>query len=255
MNTETNKSPRILMWDIETSFMLVKSFGLYNQNHSPRNIVQDWYIICISYKFLDEQVHTFSVDFSKSITDDRQLCIDMRDVILSADCLVHHNGNAFDLKKFNARLIFNGLEPMPPILCIDTLKEARKIFKFSSNKLDYIGSHLGLGQKLETGGVGLWDGVMAGQPEALTLMKKYCEQDVILLELVYKKLLGFMKGHPNLHSNGSLLVCPKCGSFHNRKINSRRTAAGLERQQFQCQTCYGYFTLKASEKVRSLTQN
>ena len=250
------KQPRIIIWDIETSEMIVKSWGLWNQNHSHKSIVQDWNIICISWKVLGKKkVHTLSLDFNKSRSNDYDLCKDMRDILVTADALVHHNGNAFDLKKFNARLIYHSIDPLPPIICIDTLKEARKIAKFSSNRLDYLGTHLGLGAKLETGGQGLWDGVRDGDPKALQLMISYCEQDVLLLERIYLKLRGYMKSHPNLTLDTDDITCPKCGSPRKHRYGTRRTASGMIRQQYKCLDCYGYYTLRASEKEKPKTQN
>ena len=260
------KQPRIIIWDIETSEMIVKSWGLWNQNINHKSIVQDWNIICISWKVLGKKkVKTFSVDFNKSRFDDYDLCKNMREVLLGADAIVHHNGNAFDLKKFTSRLIKHSLNPLPPILCIDTLKEVRKIAKFSSNTLDYIGTHLGLGAKLETGGQGLWNGVRDGDPKALQLMIKYCEQDVLLLEQVYLKLRGYMKSHPNLTLDtssirnltldGDNITCPKCGSHKKHGHGYRRSASGILSQQIQCQGCYGYYTLRMSEKEKPKTKN
>mgnify|MGYP003655379232 FL=1 len=257
------KQPRIIVWDIETSFMIVKSFGLWNQNHSHKNIVNDWYIICICWKVLGKsKVHTLSLDFKNSITSDYELVKAMRDVLVGCDILIHHNGNAFDLKKFNSRLIYHGFDPIPPIVCIDTLKEVRKIAKFSSNRLDYLGTHLGLGSKLETGGHGLWDGVMDGDPKALKLMVKYCIQDIILLEKIYYKLRGYMKVHPNVTSNKKSkyglhgIQCPKCGSWKNNKTRVMRAASGKVHQQYKCQgeNCHSYFQLLKADPKKIITK-
>jgi len=187
----------------------------------------------------------------------------MREVLVGCDILIHHNGNAFDLKKFNSRLIYHGFDPIPPMLCIDTLKEVRKIAKFSSNRLDYLGTHLGLGAKLETGGHGLWDAVMEGDPKALKLMVKYCIQDIILLEKIYYKLRGYMKHHPNVISNKKPspkglhgIQCPKCGSWKNHKTNVRRAASGKVNQQYKCQgeNCHSYFQLLKADPKKIITK-
>ena len=102
-----------------------------------------------------------------------------REIPVTADDLFHHNGNDFDLKKYNSRLIYHSHGPLPPILCIDRLKEARKIAKFSSNILDYLGTHLVLRAKIETGSQELWDIIWDGNPKALKITIKYCEQDVL----------------------------------------------------------------------------
>ena len=119
-----------------------------------------------------------------------------------------------------------------------------------------MGTHLGLGAKLETGGQGLWDGVRDGNPEALQLMIKYCEQDVLLLERIYLKLRGYMgKRNPNLTLDTDNITCPKCGSTRKHRYGTRRTASGAIRQQYKCQDCYGYYALRSSEKEKPRTQN
>ena len=252
----SKKHPRVIIWDIETSSMLVKSWGLWNQNINYHDIVQDWNIYCISWKVLGKKrVKTFSVDLNVSQFDDYDLCKKMREVLVKADAIVHHNGNAFDLKKYNARLIKHKLDPLPPIQTIDTLKEARKIAKFSSNKLDYIGQYLGCGEKIETAGQNLWKGVYNGDPRSLKLMIKYCEQDVRLLENVYLKLRGYMKSHPNLSFYDDKISCPTCNSKNKMKEGTRRTASGILKQRYKCKDCYRIYSLRVSEKTKSLTQN
>ena len=248
--------PRILFWDIETSQMTTKSWGLWNQNINPNQIVQDWHIICISYKWHHrKKVKNFYLDFNKSTTDDYEIVKQMREVLMKADCVVGHNGDKYDLKKFQSRLIYHKLPAMPPIISVDTLKEARKVFKFSSNKLDYIAQYLGVGAKMDTGGIALWEGCAAGSKKALSKMVSYCNMDVLILQKVYERLLPYMKGHPNLSLDSENITCPKCNSPNMVKKNLRRTAAGIMRRQYQCKDCGGHYTLRAAEKTKSLTQN
>ena len=69
------KQSRIIIWDIETSEMIVKSWGLWNQNHSHKSIVKDWNIIWISWEVLGKKkVHTLSLDFNKSRSNYYDLC-------------------------------------------------------------------------------------------------------------------------------------------------------------------------------------
>ena len=49
------KQPRVIIWDIETNEMVVKSWGLWNQNINHKSIVQDWNIYCISWKVLGKK--------------------------------------------------------------------------------------------------------------------------------------------------------------------------------------------------------
>ena len=80
--------------------------------------------------------------------------------------LLAHNGDKFDIKKFNAACIKHDLPPVQERQTIDTLKQARKHFRFDSNRLDYLGRFLEVGEKMETGGYTLWnDIVQAKYPE------------------------------------------------------------------------------------------
>ena len=96
---------------------------------------------------------------------------------------------------------------------------------------------------------------MDGDPKALKLMIKYCIQDIKLLELVYLKLRGYMKSHPNLSLDSKQISCPKCGSYNKHKTTLRKTASGVSRQQYKCLDCYGYYTLRAAKKKKSKSQN
>lgn len=105
-----------------------------------------------------------------------------------------HNCDQFDIKFLRTRFAYHNI-PFPKELeTIDTLKMARKNFRFNSNKLDYIGQFLGLGQKQDTGGISLWkDIVLHNNKEALDKMISYCNGDVDLVKKVYEKLQEF---HP-----------------------------------------------------------
>ena len=96
------KQPKILFWDIETSQMTTKSWGLWNQNINPNQIVQDWHIICISYKWHHrKKVKNFYLDFNKSTTDDYEIVKQMREVLIKADCVVGHNGDKYRSQKIS----------------------------------------------------------------------------------------------------------------------------------------------------------
>ena len=99
-----------------------------------------------------------------------------------------HNGDKYDLPFIRTRAIVHGIQMFPKYKSIDTLKIARYKYKFPTNKLDDLGSYLGLGNKIKTDYT-LWDRIILNkEEEALEEMIAYCNQDVILLEKVYDKL-------------------------------------------------------------------
>lgn len=247
--------PNILVWDLETTPNRGYFWGLWNQNIQYNALDKERSIICGSWKQLDEPpVYTTSVldnkkAFKRDVYDDYYVVKKLREVIAEADLLIAHNGDKYDLKFFNSRCIFNGFPPIPAKLpTVDTLKVAKKHFRFNSNRLDYIGTHLLGEHKLETS-KGLWltivrdDTPYETRVKAVEEMIAYNQQDVILLEDVYKELRPFMDNHPNMNllyeTDGH--ACPNCGSFdlHKRGFSFTRTST---KQRFQCQSCKAWCT-------------
>lgn len=232
--------PRILFWDIETSYILAYVFGLFEERISYENIKQDWFIICAAWKWGHESLPVCAR--IKDAPNDYGVVKIVHDVLSKADVLVHHNGDQFDLKKFNARAISYGLDPIPPLTQIDTLKIARKHFKFTSNRLDYLGEFLGVGRKLDTP-KGLWKLATEGDQDAIKQMATYNKQDVLLLEEVYNKLKPYTPSKINLNyfikHNGKEGVCPKCGSADTIKMG-RDYSYKPPRQKVKCKSCGGW---------------
>ena len=132
---------------------------------------------------------------------------------------------------------------------------ARKEFKLTSNKLDYIAQYIEEGAKLETGGLFLWEECAKGNKKALQKMVKYCEDEVKILEKIYLRIRPFMSNHPNLSTDAIRVNCPSCGSYRKDKRNRRRTKSGILKQQYKCKDCKCHYTLRASERIKSLTQS
>lgn len=250
--------PRIILWDIETTHNTVAVFRLLNQDYiQPDNILAERYVVCAAWKVLGEQkvdaVSTldFPRTFAVNPSDDKGVVSKLYEVLSAADIIVAHNGDAYDIKFTEARMLKHGLPPLPPILKIDTLKVARERFLFNANNLDYLGKFLNVGRKKPTMG-GLWLKVLQGDRKAIQQMVSYNKQDVRLLERVFKKLRPYTAAHPNRMLFGADVkgACPRCGSTH---IQSR----GVHRAQtqiyprFQCQVCKGWFRDKKSARTVS----
>jgi DNA polymerase III epsilon subunit-like protein len=166
-----------------------------------------------------------------------------------ASLVIHHNGDKFDVKKLNARLIFHGLEPLAKITTIDTLKEARKIASFTSNRLDYLSKFFGGSGKIHNT-PSLWIDVMEGSKKALRDMVAYNKVDVEVLEKVYNKLRPYMKNHPHvgaMKGQDKECTCRNCGSNNVKKNGIRFTAAGVKKQEIKCKDCHAYSLVKYAE--------
>lgn len=239
---ESKKKEKILFWDVETSESIVKTFSLFNVNIPYKKIVQDWFIICGSWKFQDEDevysVSKLNTKWDDDIKNDYEIVKQLREAVLEADIIVHHNGDRFDLRKLNTRLIYHRLPPLPTKLTtVDTLKEAKHSFAFTSNRLDYLGKYLGVGQKIKTDD-DLWARVLEGQTSAIEEMVEYNKGDVRLLENIYEIMAPYIR-HPNLAalaSNDPGLCCKLCKSTHIQYRGNYITKLGVKKR-YQCQDC------------------
>jgi len=232
-----------LLLDIETSPIETRTWSLWPKSISHDSIIKDWTIICGAWKRLGETVvHSAQIDKPYK---DKEIVRKLRTVISEADVVVGHNLSKFDIKKLNARIIFHGIEPLPNVPEVDTLKMVKKVAAFSSNRLDYLSKIL-VGEGKIHVDYELWIKVMAGDKRALKQMVDYCKVDVVRLEQVYNYLLPYMKGHAHvgaLEGKDRLLSCPNCGSNNIKKRGTRATASGIKRQEWQCNSCGKYVVL------------
>lgn len=239
---------KTLIWDVEKTDLdlRVKTYQLknYTKYFDPKFIERDWTLLGAAWIWLDKKTAQAISVSPENPLDDYGVTKKLHEVLSEADILVGHNSDAFDFKSFNTRAIFYDLPPISPKRSIDTLKVARKYFKFTSNKLSYICDYLGLELKDESPD---WDKCLAGDPKELRYMRKYNKQDVIATKDLYLKLRGYHYTHPDLPEqrdiNGNPVhVCKKCASPNLKKSCLRYTTTGRPRQQWQCKDCHSYTT-------------
>lgn len=237
-------APRILLVDLETAPNISYVWGHYEQNVIAH--VQEGYLLSFAYKWLDEpDVHVKSLPeykgYKPNTPCDKGLTQDLWKLFDEADIVIGHNGDAFDIKKANTRFIFHGLCPPSDYRTIDTLKLAKKYFKYNSNKLDDLGRFLGVGRKVVHTGFSLWLGCLNGDKESWAKMCQYNKQDVALLERVYMKLRPWhTQRHPNVSTMMGRKGCPVCGSIQAQKRGYSYTNL-MKAQRYQCKDCKGYY--------------
>ncbi len=250
----SSPSPRVLIYDIETSLQLAAIFDLRNQDWiNPDNLITERHVISVCYKWLGEKtIHSISLlddpkRFAKDPHDDTYVVTQFHKVLGEADVIVAHNGNAFDYKYLKTRMLVHDLPALPPVTLIDTYLVAKQQFKFNSNRLNYLGKLLGVGGKAVTPN-GLWLDVLKGDRKAINIMVAYNKRDVTLLEDVFLKLRPYMPSHINRELFG-FVGCPRCGS---KKIQSRGLHRAISRvyRRWQCQDCSGWF--RSVENVKMI---
>ena len=245
---------KIVYWDIESSPNIVYTWGAgYEEN--VIEVIEPWFMLSFAYRWegVPEKSTTCIIVTPEEARagDDSRIVEALRDVLDEADIAIAHNGDNFDKKKFNARLIKHGLTPPQPYRTIDTLKVARGNFKFNSNRLDSLGQFLEVGKKVPHTGFQLWKDCMAGDEKALALMAKYNKGDISLLRDVYMKLRPFMPTHPNLALYGDVSACPKCeaDSTHLRSRGYRYTNL-TRKQTWHCLVCGGWSSTRVPPSVK-----
>ena len=170
-----------------------------------------------------------------------------------ADFAVGHNSTSFDFKKIRTRMIKHGLSPHASCKSYDTLKVAKAIFSFSSNKLQYIANYLGHKGKMETGGFDLWKRIDNGDIKAVHKMVAYNDQDIRVTEFVYDKLKAYDPQHPNMNViNDTEDACPTCGSEHVQYRGYRLTRVNkFHRIKCMNHECGAWFSKPLTGKGKS----
>lgn len=252
------KYPRILIVDIETAPMKAYVWKRWKENISLEQTISEWFMIAWSAKWLYAKSIGGEVLTPEEILkeDDSRIVKDLWEMVNSADVVVTHNGNQFDIPKMNSRFIIHNLPPTKPYFSVDTCKVARKTFGFSSNKLNALASYFDLGEKLDTD-FNLWKACMEGDEKALDYMLKYNKQDVALLEEIYIKLLPWIKGHPNYNAffEGEL-ACTNCGNSNIELLEGQYYYTQVNKYQlFRCKNCGAIFRSRAPIPIETLVMN
>lgn len=245
---------KILLLDIETAPNTAYVWGLFKENIPLARLLESSYVMCWAAKWYGEKETFFSSVYHTTM---KKMLAGIHSLLEQADAVVHFNGSSFDIPTLNKEFVLHGFRPPAPYKEIDLLQVARKQFRFTSNKLDFIANALKVGQKHETT-FELWVKCMNKDKQAWKTMEAYNRQDVLLLERVYDKFLPWIKNHANyaLYTEKGL-VCPNCGSPQVQKRGFAYTALS-KFQRYQCSGCGNWFRSNRSlnrgkqEKYRNI---
>lgn len=247
-------TPRGLVWDIETSPLIAYTWGMYED--SVIEVIEDFQILSVAWQWVGEKkVYVVGQDdlegYVPGVNDDRVIVKVIRDLLDECDFEVAHNGDQFDIKKVNARMIIHGLTPPSPYKQIDTKKIAKRVGNFTSNRLKHLATQLQVNQKGDPGGFGTWKGCLAGDPKAWKQMKKYNKQDIPPLMDLYLKFRPWdTQGFAFNNALERPESCPHCGHWELTKqgIKYSKTAS---HQQFKCTSCGGWCRSRLADKKNS----
>lgn len=243
-NKKSKNGPRILILDVETAATLAYVFGRFNINLSQNNIYKEGgYILCACWRWVGETTVHYSRLNPTEVRagNDLRVVKELWKAIDQADAIVAHHGKAFDHKVIQARVLANRMSPLPQVKVLDTKLIAKKYLKLPSNKLDSIGEYLGLGRKLDTGGISLWADVQSGSISAMDTMVEYCKQDVDLLHDIYLAIrkLGFAADVVNaaIYYDDEMVRCTVCGSIDIETTGRLVTTGVASYEEYRCYSC------------------
>jgi DNA polymerase elongation subunit (family B) len=228
--------PKILVIDIETRPILYYGWGMYNQNHSPNQIVEMDSILCFAAKWFNNRDMFF---YSVWTHSEKEMLQAAADLIAEADMLVTKNGERFDIAWFTREFVKHGIKLPPPTTHVDLEKTLRNKMRFPTTKLELVAPYFGAGKKQKHEGFELWSKVIDGDPKAQRTMQRYCMQDVRVTDRLYRIMRAAIPNHPHMGFTGPR-ECGACGSKHVHVSKYRRTKT-MRIQQLHCQNCGSYF--------------
>lgn len=236
---------KVLTVDIETA----PNIGVFfrtgqNQNIDHKQIIQERFIISVSWKWINDS-KVYHLDCGLNRQDDYRLLKKFQKVLLSADLIVGQNSDAFDLKWINGRLAYHGLPAIPDkkaIMTLDTLKLARGAFNLNCFKLDYMLKYFGFSPKIKMD-LDDWINIIIHKcSKSMAKMIKYNKKDVSDTEKLLLKILPYVNLPIHL---GVLLYggerdsCPNCGSNDRRPWSGSYNVGktGLLYKRWMCKDC------------------
>lgn len=238
------KKPKVLFFDIETSPILAyiwRTGSKINISHDQIKKGQKTEILCVCWKFLGDRTVS-KLSWNMKTRDSSQLVKEFTKVVESADVVIAHNGDSFDIKHLNAQRLMNNQDPINWPTSEDTLKNFRKVFNLPSHRLDYISKIL-LGAGKAPMNFDDWVQIVENRSKThMDKMVRYCQRDVRLLERVFKKASKFfpVKAHRGVIAKADRDACPHCASDHVviRGYNIKKVG---KYQALQCRDCSHYF--------------
>jgi len=245
---DTNKKPRILFFDVETTPVKAWIWRTGKQVLRHDQIVegQKFDIICIAYRW-QHSPKIYSLQWNLAKQDSSKMINDFAKVIESADVVIGQNSDSFDIKQINTQRLLHRQPPISWPTSEDTRKQIKKHFYVTSSSLEYM-SKLLTGSGKDKMAFQDWiDIIDKHSALALKKMVRYCKRDVQKLYEVWKRIAPYVtiKASRAVIANTGQEACPSCASKLTRKYGFRVTRTG-KKQRMQCYSCAHTFELASS---------
>lgn len=229
-------APTIIIMDIETMVKKAFLFRAGKQYVNADNFIDTNTMICWSAKVLgDSKIMKDCVTSEEAVEKNHSRIVkSLWNVLNDADIVISHNGINFDIPMVSTFFLKEKLGLPKRFRNIDTCAISRRVFKFESNRLDFIVRDLGLNSGKSDTDFQLWIDSYNGISSALKKMQLYNVNDILILEDLFNVFRSYIPNFPNMGVWGDIdvSVCPYCGGTNfdengyvyspNGKFNSYR---------------------------------
>lgn len=245
LNGKSN--PRILIYDIETSRMLVKTWWTGKQYIGSDKVIEEPKIISIAWKwFGTDDVHHVKWDEKH---DDKALLKKFLIEYNRADLIIGQNNDKFDNRWINARALKHKLSVNTMVKSLDLMKQAKKHFRLPGYSMKFMTEFMGVETKMEHDGILMWDMIEDGtkdeQSEYLQKMIDYNVQDIVATEQMYLAFRSYIgtPTHIGMFNGGDKFDCPSCGSDDVEYHKTTYTTTGTLQHIMKCNDCSSKFKI------------
>lgn len=238
-----NKNIPVLYFDIETSIRQAWLFRTGDQYITADSFKDQPFMLGYSAKWAgDSRIYSDFLTPDEAIKQDQERIVrSLWNLMSQTNITVSYNGNNFDMRHMNSFFMKYRLGLPNRIRNIDPCQIARNVLKLDSNKMDYVVKYLGLDDGKHKMEVQDWINCYYGDLKALKKMEKYCEHDVVILELITDAIKPYTSGLPNMGVYGEISepVCPSCGSKNFKPNGFTYTSFGkYNSYRCECQTLF-----------------
>lgn len=247
--------------DIETSPALVWTYSFFktyighSQIEEPSRITS---AVIMNEK--DKLPEKYEWDFINGKGDDSKLLKELVKRINKSDLVIMQNGDRFDAKVIQERLLALKLPPIKNLITLDTLKLSRGSFHKPSHKLDARSHQYGFGGKIKQD-MDDCIAVAKGNKQRQKIRVMYNVKDtkdtrsIFWRELDYynlpQKTLNLLRSF----IREKYIYCVKCAArrqrrFEIEKVYVKIKNGGVRKQKWQCTNCLYRWNIKSTDKVK-----
>lgn len=232
------ETPKILIYDIETSRMQADVWWSGKQYVNGSQITSEPRIITIAWKWLgSDKVETLKWSKKQS---DKKLITKFLKEYNKADMVIGYNNDNFDNRWINARALKYDLYVNVHVKSFDIMKQSKRLFRLPSYSMNYLAKYVGVETKLQHSGLSMWEAIQYGDrkqaKKAMKLMLKYNIQDIIVTEQVFLRVNKYMVSpiHIGILKGESKSSCQMCGNTETELIKTTVTTAGTIQRIMKC---------------------